>query len=119
MIFQGEVIHGLQNGRKFGFPTANILVENDAHIENGVYAVRVSLDDAVYGGMLYVGTRPTLNLNGISMEINIFNFNADIYGEKIAFELVKKIREEVKFSSTDELIEQLRKDKETVLQYVS
>lgn len=119
MTFQGEVTHGLQNGRKFGFPTANILVENNIHLDNGVYAVHVLLDNTTYGGMLYVGTRPTLNLNGISVEINIFNFNTDIYGKKIAFEIVKKIREEVKFSSTDELTKQLQKDKEEALQYVS
>jgi riboflavin kinase/FMN adenylyltransferase len=118
-FYHGKVIHGLKNGGKFGFPTANILLDDSAHIDKGVYAVKMCVENGKYGGMLYVGTRPTLNLSGISVEINIFDFDDDIYGKNISFEIVKKIRGERKFVSIEELIAQMEKDKETALQYVS
>lgn len=119
MTYHGKVIHGLQNGRKFGFPTANILLIPPAAISTGVYAVKVYINSNTYGGMLYVGNRPTLNLDQISVEINIFNFNLDIYDQNISFYIIHKIREEKRFSSIEQLIEQIKNDREKAIYYVS
>lgn len=107
----GRVIHGFQNGRKLGFPTANI-TPTDADIiipHQGVYAVNVVLDSGeVYGGMANIGIRPTYN-NGEtpSIEVHIFNFNGDLYGTVITIEFVKFIRSEYKMNSIEELRQQL------------
>lgn len=115
----GTVVRGLQNGRRFGFPTINIALDADCHWdETGVFAVELQLKNRHLYGMLYVGTRPTLNLMEKTLEINIFDFNEDCYGEKVRFGVGKKIRGEQKFSSVDELISQLKKDKDEILQLV-
>lgn len=111
----GRVVRGLQNGRTFGFPTINIdLDEPERLTDTGVFATEVLLDDAHYYGMLYVGTRPTLDLQTKTVEINIFDFNADCYGKKVSFKLGKKIRAERRFSSLDDLVDQLKKDKDEI-----
>lgn len=109
--YSGKVVKGLQNGRKFGFPTANILLDDLTSVpEKGVYAVYVFLSDQRYGGMLYVGTRPTLYMQELSVEINIFGFSGLLYGQTLRFTIVKKIRDDRKFDSVDQLIEQIKKD---------
>ena len=65
--------------------------------------------------MLYVGTRPTLQLSELSLEIHLFDFQEDIYGKQLQFEILKKIREEKKFDTPQQLIEQLRLDKEKII----
>lgn len=111
----GRVVRGLQNGRTFGFPTINIdLDEPERLTDTGVFATEVLLDDAHYYGMLYVGTRPTLDLQTKTVEINIFDFNADCYGKKVCFKLGKKIRAERRFASLDDLVSQLKKDKDEI-----
>ena len=110
----GTVIQGLGNGRKFGFPTANVQPDTPISLEKGVYAVWVKIDGKRHKGMLYVGTRPTLGLHEPTYEINIFNFRKDIYGKAISFRIVQKIRGEKRFKDTDELTAALKHDKETV-----
>jgi len=114
--YYGKVIHGLHNGESFGFPTANVLLNQPCTIAYGVYAVTVSIDNQTLKGMLYVGTRPTLNLSEQSLEINIFDFSGDLYDRDIAFTIVAKIRDEVKFNNVDELIRQLHQDKQDTLE---
>jgi len=114
--FCGKVIHGLHNGEGFGFPTANIQVERPSDLKKGVYAVIVKVSEKVYKGMLYVGTRPTLHLKELTFEIHIFNFRRNIYDQHISFSIVEKIRNEKRFSNTDALIEQLKKDRADVLE---
>ena len=115
--YSGTVIKGLQNGRKFGFPTANLhLDDQKTLIERGVYAVTIFLQHRTLNGMLYVGTRPTLNLSNISVEINIFEFFEDIYDKNISFSVIKKIRDEKKFENTDALIQQLKSDQYEAMQ---
>ena len=121
----GTVVHGQGKGKNLGFPTINIrLINNELDIENGVYAVRVGICRDVarnvptmYNGMLYVGTRPTYNMQETTIEIHIFDFNEDIYHRQISFHILHKIRHEIQFESTDKLIEQLHRDKETVYKY--
>ena len=119
---KGKVVSGFKVGRKIGFPTAN-LVPNDAEKlipPLGVYAVRVQWNNGKYNGMMNIGTRPTLSNDfKISLEVNIFNFDQDIYNQEIEVEFIQKIRDEKKFNGMDELIEQLNKDKVAVLEILS
>ncbi len=80
-------------------------------IEKGVYAVRVFITEGLFTGMLYVGTRPTLKLNELSIEIHILGFHGNLYGRKLAFTILSKIRDEKKFQDAAELVEQLKRDR--------
>ena len=116
--YSGIVVKGLQNGRAFGFPTANIELFSDSEKpEQGIFAVLVEWQGKKYKGMLYVGNRPTIHLADFSIEINIFDFNQMIYDETIVFEIVKKIRDEEHFASIDALITQIKKDKDEVVRF--
>ena len=114
----GTVVHGLGRGKEFGFPTINIkLIDNDLQIENGVYVVMITINNLIYKGMLYVGTRPTLDLQETTIEIHILDFNEDVYGQQIFFQILHKIRDEIQFKNTNALINQLHQDKKTVYKY--
>lgn len=111
----GTVVEGKQLGRKLGFPTANIEASDKNKIipGYGVYAVKVELNGAEYNGMLNIGTRPTFNNNADnrSIEVNIFDFEGDIYGKEITLKFIGKIRDEKKFETVEMLVYQLEKDK--------
>lgn len=113
----GRVIKGDKLGRVLGFPTANI--DLDAHDKliptEGIYAVRVTYEKTVYGGMLYIGTRPTVDGSKRSIEVNIFNFEKEIYGESLQVSFIKLLRMDSKFHDLESLKEQLHKDKESAL----
>lgn len=116
--FTGYVISGFQVGKKIGFPTANLSpTDPDKLIPGiGVYAVEIEWNKKNYKGMMNIGKRPTIcNGDTVSLEVHIFNFNTDIYHQQIKVTFIKKIRNEKKFNSIDELIEQLKIDKEMVL----
>jgi riboflavin kinase/FMN adenylyltransferase len=114
-LYSGRVIHGAGNGKKFGFPTINLKLSDDNIIlSKGVYAVEVLIENEIKEGMLYVGTRPSLNLSELSIEINIFNFSEEIYNCVIKFNILKKIREELFFNTTDELIQQIKQDQDEI-----
>lgn len=117
--FFGTVIHGLHNGEGFGFPTANIQLDTPQDIDLGVYAVTLQVDQQHLNGMMYVGTRPTLNLSELSLEIHLFDFKGDLYGKSVSFIIVDKIRDEERFNSTDELIQQLYLDKQAAIQLLN
>jgi riboflavin kinase/FMN adenylyltransferase len=110
---EGLVVKGLQNGRKLGYPTANISI-SDAHKlvpRRGIYAAVVHHAGIKYGGMLSIGFNPTFNGNSLSVEVNILNFDKEIYGEKITIELLQYIRDEKKFESMDALTKAIDADK--------
>ena len=115
----GTVVSGKQMGRKLGFPTANIETSDKHKIipGYGVYAVKVTLNNKFYNGMLNIGTRPTFNKNADnrSIEVNIFDFADDIYEQEITIVFTDKIRDEQKFSGVEMLVEQLKKDKTAAL----
>ena len=114
---KGRIVSGYKVGRKLGFPTANIQVDEPFKIVPGigVYAVRVYLNEERYKGMLYIGNRPTLdNGDNITLEVNILNFSGDIYNNEITVQFIKHVRGDVKFNSLDELIAQLGRDREAV-----
>ncbi|NPD92536.1 bifunctional riboflavin kinase/FAD synthetase [Xylanibacter muris] len=111
----GRVIHGEHVGTELGFPTANIVVLEPRKLipSPGVYAVRVRLDSGEYrNGMMNIGMRPTFDGNRMTLEVHLFRFCGDIYGECMAVSFVRRLRSEKKFRSPAELIGQLRKDKE-------
>lgn len=114
----GKVVMGNQIGQQIGFPTANIDLENDFKLipSIGVYAILVEFKGKIYKGMLNIGIRPTLNINKLSIEAHIFNFNEDIYGQYIKVYLLDKIRDEQRFNGLDELVIQLQKDKISTLE---
>ncbi len=109
----GKVVIGEQVGRKIGFPTANIQIDDDVKLipSDGVYAVKARVNNHTYFGMLNIGVRPTLNGTIKSIEVNLFDFKKDIYGEKLSIEFFELIRKEKKFASLTELQEQLVRDK--------
>lgn len=121
--FAGVVVSGDKIGRTMGFPTANIQLADDRKLlpASGVYAVRVYAGgEDIYGGMLNIGVRPTVSCCGIvRIEVHIFDFSRDIYGEKIRLALVARIRGEQKFENTDELKRQLEQDKRKAKEYLA
>ncbi len=113
--FKGHVKSGSKVGSSIGFPTANIFPDDALKLIpcHGVYAVRVGLDDKVYKGMLNIGVKPTINNESKeSIEVNIFDFNEDIYNKEIRLYFIERIRDERKFNNVNELKEQLKKDKQ-------
>ena len=111
----GVIVKGKQLGRTIGFPTANIQVREIAKLIplDGVYAVKVYYKDEAFGGMLNIGNRPTVDGTFQTVEVNIFDFDQEIYGEKLTVEFLQKIRNERKFNGLDELKAQIAKDKIT------
>jgi len=100
-------------GRLLGFPTANIAPDDPDKIipKDGVYAVKVLIKGNVHHGMLNIGTNPTFENTERTIEVHIFDFNADIYGQNIEVFFIERIRNEKRFNSVTELKEQLHNDK--------
>jgi riboflavin kinase/FMN adenylyltransferase len=113
---QGIVVRGNQIGRTLGFPTANIQPNAYKMIpRNGVYAVTVKIKNLEYKGMLNIGLRPTLNNTEKSViEVNIFDFDEDIYDITISVKILQRIRDERFFASLDLLKNQLKQDEYTI-----
>ena len=111
----GNIIEGHHVGRELGFPTANIDPSDPYKLipMNGVYAIRAELKGSLYGGMLNIGFRPTLDSASAvkTIEAHLFGASGDFYGEHVVIHFVKRIRDEMKFSGIDELRRQLQKDK--------
>lgn len=116
--FSGTVISGDKRGRELGYPTANIKLFSQEKLlpAIGVYAVRVLVGNENHIGLLSIGKRPTFYDAGeVVTEVYIYNFNREIYGEKLTIELVERLRGEEKFDSAEDLINQMNKDKENGL----
>ena len=115
----GKVVNGYHEGRKLGFPTANLDMSHFGQLipAPGVYAVNARMENTVVWkhGMMNIGTRPTFNGKGITLETHIFNFDGDIYNQLLLVSFVKRIRGERKFDGPEELALQLKEDEETVL----
>jgi riboflavin kinase / FMN adenylyltransferase len=119
----GKVIEGKKLGRTLGFPTANI-EPYDGHKlipQRGVYAVEVSVEDKKYPGMLNIGSNPTVSDDPEfrSIEVNIIGFSGDIYNSPIEIVFVRRLRDELKFESLPDLIEQMEKDKQATIRIFS
>jgi len=115
----GKVIKGDQLGRTLGYPTANLFIEESYKLipADGIYAVTVDLNTSHKHGMAYIGHRPTINGMSRNIEVNIFDFNEDIYGQQIRLNFHSFIRDDIKFTGLDELKTQLAKDEIAVKSY--
>lgn len=111
----GTVVHGNKLGRTIGFPTANLEIDQDAKIlpEIGVYAVRATHNGRIFDGVMNVGKKPTVqDTDKIFVEVFIFDFSEDIYGDLLHVRVYNRLRGEQRFASVDALKEQLKKDEE-------
>lgn len=115
----GKVIEGRRIGRSLGYPTANIEPDSQYKLipANGVYAVEVKINETLHPGMLSIGSNPTVNedVRLRNIEVNILNFDNDIYGKDISVIFRKKLRDEKKFDNLTQLKEQMGRDKEDTL----
>jgi riboflavin kinase / FMN adenylyltransferase len=113
----GRVVQGEKLGRMLGFPTANL--DLDSHYKlipaEGIYAVHVQHEAKQYQGMLYIGQRPTVGGVHQTIEVNIFDFDRDIYGESLSVSFIGNIRKDIKFNDLEALKKQLKLDKEAAL----
>lgn len=112
-LLRGNVIHGLSRGREIGFPTANIipLHVNKLVPEKGVYLVSAIVEEKTFYGVMNIGTRPTFeNGEEVHLEIHILNFEKDIYDKEVCVNFIKRIRDERKFESVDDLKNQIKND---------
>ena len=107
MIISGKVVKGDRRGRKLGFPTANIKYNGRL---SGIYAVKIMLGGKKYKGATNIGYAPTFDRKTKQLEVHIFGFSQNITGKTIEVTLVKKLREEKKFSSVEDLVKQIKED---------
>lgn len=117
----GSVIRGNQIGKLLGYPTANIYIDDPYKLipSIGVYASMVNYKNHLYKGMTNIGLRPTINAHQLTIETNIFDFDEDIYYERISVKLVERIRDEKKFDNLDVLRNQLKADKVSTLRMLN
>ena len=117
----GIVVHGDKRGRTMGFPTANVQPIEGSYVPStGVYAVKILVQDEWHNGVCNVGFKPTFNdpsFKQLSIEVNIFEFDKNIYGEQVVVAWYKRIRSEQKFNGIEALIEQIEKDKQQAQQF--
>ena len=115
----GKVVNGYHEGRKLGFPTANLDLSHFGQMipAPGVYAVKARLEGTVVWkqGMMNIGTRPTFDGKQLTLETHIFNFEGDIYDQLLLVSFVKRIRGERKFESPEELAAQLKEDEQMII----
>jgi riboflavin kinase/FMN adenylyltransferase len=112
-FFEGEVVKGDQLGRELGYPTANLQYTNEdkIHLGEGVFAVYVRIGTDIKKGMMSIGKRPTLNDTIEKVEVNIFDFDGDLYGKKMEVMVKKYLRPQEKYNSLEELKNQIAQDK--------
>jgi riboflavin kinase/FMN adenylyltransferase len=106
----GEVIHGEKRGRELGYPTANIRLDNNCGLRHGIYAVRVGCGAERFDGVASFGRRPTFDNGAPLLEIFLFDFTGDLYGEALDVAFIGFIRDELKFSGADALVKQMDDD---------
>ncbi len=109
----GPVVHGHHTGQAIGFPTANLDTAKVQIPATGVYAVRILHAGRAFKGAVNIGFNPTFNRDRLSVEVHIFDFHEDIYGQEVEVIFVDRIRQEMTFESADELVVQIKKDIET------
>lgn len=121
-FLKAKVVKGKQLGRTLGFPTANLQTESPDKLipKIGVYFVEVIVEGETHFGMLNIGVNPTTDSDyKIKIEVNIFDFEKDIYNKSVTLNFIKKLRDEKKFNNLNELITQLNKDKESSLALIN
>ena len=109
-FISGEVIHGEKRGRDMGYPTANIRLDKNCGLKHGIYAVRVGIGDKRFDGVASFGRRPTFDNGAPLLEIFLFDFKGDLYGQKLDIAFIGFIRDELKFDGIDALVHQMNDD---------
>ena len=108
---RGSVVTGRQIGRTIGFPTANIQGGPHQLIPaRGVYGVETTIDNTLYTGVCSIGVRPTFGGEGVTVEVHLLNFQGNIYGRRLDVVFCRRLRDEMKFSSPERLVEQIKED---------
>nr|WP_299342474.1 bifunctional riboflavin kinase/FAD synthetase [Allomuricauda sp.] len=120
-MLTGVVKKGKGLGKKFGFPTANLHIQEKYKLvpKNGVYVIKGKINGKEHHGMMNIGYNPTVSGNEKSIEIHFFHYQGDLYDQKVQVHLLHRIRDEHKFDSVQELQEQLKKDREHSLQLIA
>jgi riboflavin kinase/FMN adenylyltransferase len=116
----GTISRGKQLGRTIDFPTANLKIEENYKLipRNGAYVVKSIINQKTVYGMMNIGFNPTVASENLSIEIHYFDFDEDLYDQKISVSILERLRPEQKFGSVDLLKEQLEKDEQTALNYI-
>jgi riboflavin kinase / FMN adenylyltransferase len=116
----GTVIHGDNRGKDIGFPTANIKPEHPNKVipKKGVYTVTARIENQTFKGMMNIGTRPTFDGDQVTLEVHLFDFDRNIYGNAIKIFFHKRLRDEKRFSGVDALVNQLQEDKIQSLEFL-
>ena len=116
-MLTGNVMKGDGIGKQLGFPTANIIPSEKFKLipGEGIYAVQIKIEEQRFNGMLYIGTRPTFEKTERAIEVNIFDFEKDIYGKDITVFFKQRIRDDARFASAEELSRQLENDREEAM----
>jgi riboflavin kinase/FMN adenylyltransferase len=110
---RGVVAHGEGRGRQLGYPTANLALQDPRKLvpRRGVYATRVRTpDDKMYGGMMNIGRRPTFDEMEVTVEVHLFDFDGNLYGDRLSVQFLQRLRDEQTFDSPDALAMQLSED---------
>ena len=117
-FFEGEVVQGDQLGRTLGYPTANLSYTDPdkIHLGHGVYAVYAEVRGERKKGMMSIGIRPTLGKSEEKVEVNLFDFDKMIYGEKVEVSVEHFLRQQEKYASLELMVQQIHRDKEQCLQ---
>jgi riboflavin kinase/FMN adenylyltransferase len=118
--FSGKVVHGKKLGRTIGYPTANLDIDHPNKLipATGVYAVQCKVEGQVFGGMMNIGNNPTVPGKDFSVEVNIFDFSADIYDKVVEIFVIARLRDEKKFGNLEELALILQLDKKNALEKI-
>ena len=113
---KGTVIEGKRLGRTLGFPTANLKLNelSPLFLANGVYAVRIKYKTVIYNGMVNIGIRPTFEQHELTIEVNLFDFSDDLYGQDLTLFFIDRIRDEMKFPNIEALKHQISLDKKRI-----
>lgn len=119
-MLTGTIVRGKGIGKTLGYPTANIQIEETYKLipKNGVYIVKTNFKGITYFGMMNIGTNPTVGGKSQTIETYFFNMDTDLYGSKMTIQMLKRIRDEKKFASVDQLIEAMQNDEKISINYI-
>lgn len=106
----GVVVHGFHRGKGLGFPTANLKSDKELIPGFGVYAVKVKIGDAVFDGACNIGDNPTFHVGGSSIEVFIFDYDGDLYGQEVRIYFVERLRDEETFADAEALQKAISRD---------
>ncbi len=111
VVIEGTVVHGRQLGRRLGFPTANLAVPDALEARDGVYLSEAEVDGQLYGAMSNLGRNPSVGGTERRLESYLLGFEGELYGRRLRIRLLRRLREERKFASVEELQRQIEADR--------